>query len=174
MVDYIQYRVDTSQSIQININSYNKFSVQDNFGGGVMMQQQPTSPQDRFVTYLTESSAGSFLFAKLVLDLIERGHLVIKSTSFKVLPVSLAEVFQLECNLKFTSVQAFTKVYDILTVCLASLVPLTVPEIYNAVNALKKEPESNWQDFVARFNMLSGIFCLNLCHLSNILSSETF
>ena len=108
------------------------------------------SPQDRFTSYLTETSGGSFLFAKLVLDLIERGHLVIKSSSFKVLPVSLSEVFQLECNLKFTSVQAFSKVTDILSVCLASLVPLTVPEIYSAVNALKKEPDSNWQDFVSR------------------------
>ena len=102
--------------------------------------------------------AGNFLFAKLVLDLIERGHLVIKSSSFKVLPVSLAEVFQLECNLKFTTVQSFSKVTDILSVCLASLVPLSVLEIYNAVNALKKEPESNWQDFVSRFNMLSGTY----------------
>ena len=102
--------------------------------------------------------AGNFLFANLVLDLIERGHLVIKSSSFKVLPVSLAEVFQLECNLKFTTVQSFSKVTDILSVCLASLVPLSVLEIYNAVNALKKEPESNWQDFVSRFNMLSGTY----------------
>ena len=114
------------------------------------------SPQERFISYLTETSGGSFLFAKLVLDLIERGHLVIKSASFKVLPVSLSEVFQLECNLKFTSIQAFSKVTDILSVCLASLVPLTVPEIYAAINALKKEPDSNWQDFVSRFNMLSG------------------
>lgn len=91
-----------------------------------------------------------------MLDLIERGHLVIKSSSFKVLPVSLSEVFQLECNLKFSSVQAFSKVTDILSVCLASLVPLTVPEIYNGVNALQKEPDCNWPEFVSRFNLLSG------------------
>ena len=82
---------------------------------------------------------------------------MIKSSSFKVLPQSLAEVFQLECNLKFTTIQSFSKVTDILSVCLASLVPLSVPEIYNAVSALKKEPDSNWQDFVTRFNMLSGM-----------------
>ena len=81
---------------------------------------------------------------------------MIKSSSFKVLPQSLAEVFQLECNLKFTTIQSFSKVTDILSVCLASLVPLSVPEIYSAVSALKKEPDSNWQDFVTRFNMLSG------------------
>ncbi len=75
---------------------------------------------------------------------------------FQVLPVSLAEVFQLECNLKFPSVQAFARVSDILSVCLATLTPLTVTEIFNAVNALKAEPEINWQEFVNRFNMLSG------------------
>ena len=111
---------------------------------------------EKFVQFLSETSKGSFLFAKLVLDLIARGHLVIKSGSFKVLPVSLSEVFQLECNLKFPSVQSFAKVTDILSVCLASLVPLSVPEIYAGVSALKNEPESNWQDFVSRFNMLSG------------------
>ena len=97
LVDYVQYRVQTSHSVQVNITpitpQFNKFLPEP-------------SPQDRFVLYLTETSGGSFLFAKLVLDLIERGHLVIKSTSFKVLPVSLSEVFQLECNLKFSSVQA--------------------------------------------------------------------
>ena len=164
LVDYVQYRVETSHSIQVNITPVvshlaNKFLPEP-------------SPQDRFVLYLTETSCGSFLFAKLVLDLIERGHLVIKSTSFKVLPVSLSEVFQLECNLKFSSVQSFSKVQDILSVCLASLVPLSVPQIYAAVNALQKEPEvgvepggrptpgspvsGSWADFVSRFNMLSG------------------
>ncbi len=39
---------------------------------------------DRFVVHLTETSMGNFLFAKLVLELVERGHLVIKSSSFKV------------------------------------------------------------------------------------------
>ena len=38
------------------------------------------SPASRFGQYLTERVHGSYLFAKLVLDLIERGHLVIKST----------------------------------------------------------------------------------------------
>lgn len=142
LMDYIQYRVETSQSIQVNITPVTKF-----FDG---------SPLERFIIHLTETSFGSFLFAKLVLDLIERGHLVIKSSSFKVLPVSLSEVFQLECNLKFASVQAFAKVQDILSVCLASLVPLSVPDIYGAVNALKVEQDSNWQDFVSRFNLLSG------------------
>ena len=150
MIDFVTYRIENSENLQINITPaiINKF--------------MDSNPVDRFILYLSETSQGSFLFAKLVLDLIERGHLVIKSTSFKVLPVSLSEVFQLECNLKFASVQAFAKVQDILSVCLASLVPMTVPEIYNAVNALKKEPDSNWQDFVARFNMLSGFLVSNL------------
>ena len=53
---------------------------------------------------------GCFLYVKMVLDLLERGHLVIKSSSFNVLPLSLAEIFLLEFNLKFPSARAFQKV----------------------------------------------------------------
>ncbi len=150
--DYIQYRIETSAHILANISPVMPSTNQ----ASKLFEAVNNSPQDRFIQYLSETSGGSFLFAKLVLDLIDRGHLVIKSTSFKVLPVSLSEVFQLECNLKFASVQAFAKVQDILSVCLASLVPLTVAEIYRAVNCLKKEPELAWPEFVSRFNMLSG------------------
>ena len=89
--------------------------------------------------YFWPKNLSNFLPLPLKLDnpYYHRGHLVIKSTSFKVLPVSLSEVFQLECNLKFSSVQAFSKVKDILSVCLASLTPLSVPQIYAAVNALQ-------------------------------------
>ena len=106
-----------------------------------------TSPLTQFskinnflwVCWFLAKNLSNFLPLSLKLDNpnYHRGHLVIKSTSFKVLPVSLSEVFQLECNLKFSSVQAFSKVKDILSVCLASLTPLSVPQIYAAVNALQ-------------------------------------
>ena len=71
LVDYIHCRVETSHRIQDNITPVvphlaNKFLPEP-------------SPQDRFVLYLTETSGGSFLFAKLILDLIERYRL----SSFK-------------------------------------------------------------------------------------------
>ena len=90
-------------------------------------------PQARlksFQKYLADTAKGCFLFVKLTLDLIERGHLVLKSSSFNVLPQSLSEVFLLEFNLKFPSLQSFRKVSDILSVVLAALQPLTMPEIH--------------------------------------------
>ena len=45
-------------------------------------------------------AAGCFLYAKLVLDLVERGKIAVKAASFKVVPHSLAEVFQLMFSLK--------------------------------------------------------------------------
>ena len=134
MVDFIVTRMRHSVTIMTNITP---------ISGGKM----DGSPQTRFTQYLTEKAHGSYLFAKLVLDLLERGHLVIKSTSFKVLPVSLAEVFMLEFNLKFPTVQSFHNVADMLAVCLAAIRPMTVTEIFQAVNALAIHGQLTWYNF---------------------------
>ena len=81
LVDYIHCRVETSHRIQDNITPVvphlaNKFLPEP-------------SPQDRFVLYLTETSGGSFLFAKLILDLIERYRL----SSFKGRGTKLARCY---------------------------------------------------------------------------------
>ena len=43
---------------------------------------------------------GCFLYAKLILDLLESGQLVVKSGSYKVIPRTLAEIYQLALNLR--------------------------------------------------------------------------
>ena len=68
------------------------------------------SPEARITQFLVQVARGCFLYVKMVLDLLDRGHLVIKSSSFNVLPLSLAEIFLLEFNLKFPSARAFQKV----------------------------------------------------------------
>ena len=100
--------------------------------------------------------SGSFLFAKLTLDLIERGHLVVKSNSFKVLPVTLSQIFLLNFNLRYPTQSAFEKISPILAVCLAALNPLTLIEIFHSVNALVTEAPLEWNDFLNRFKMLAG------------------
>ena len=83
LVDYIQYRIETSPSIQVNITpvhlvssstsvtATSKFlqhqlsNIQDSAGSTAQM-----GPQERFLQHLTQTSQGNFLFAKLVLDLI--------------------------------------------------------------------------------------------------------
>jgi len=49
------------------------------------------------------------LYIQSVLDLIEHGPLVLKS-NFKVLPVSVGEVFLLQLNIRFQTTRAFEKV----------------------------------------------------------------
>ena len=77
------------------------------------------------------------------------------SSSFKVLPVSLSQVFLLECNLRFSSIKSFEKVADILSICAASLTPMNCNQIFHTINALKPE-KLPWQEFASRFNTLSG------------------
>nr|XP_018912691.1 PREDICTED: protein TANC2 [Bemisia tabaci] len=117
---------------------------------------QGAAGQLRFCQHLLKLTKGSFMFAKLILDLFEKGQLVAKSASYKVLPVTLSEIYLLHCNLRFPSTQSFEKVCGILSVCLAALYPLTLIEIYYSVNALNRSNFVPWDDFLQRFKLLSG------------------
>ncbi|XP_014467333.1 PREDICTED: protein TANC1 isoform X3 [Dinoponera quadriceps] len=121
-----------------------------------------SASQMRFASHLLALAKGSFLFAKLTLDLIESGHLVAKSASYKVLPVSLAQIFQLHFNLRFPTAASFDKVQPLLAVCLATLYPLTLPEIFYSVNSLNTSYFISWEDFLQRFKMLSGFLVKRL------------
>lgn len=141
-MDYISFRVSNSASIQNNLIS-------------------GTTGQFKFCQHLQSSSCGSFIFAKLTLDLLERGHLVAKSQSFKVLPVALAQIYQLHFNLRFPTTSSFEKVADILSVCLAALYPLTILEIYYSVNSLYVDDFLSWEGFLQRFKVTSILICSN-------------
>jgi hypothetical protein len=71
LLDYINFRLSNSPSIQSNVAS-----TSGKLDGG-------SSSQFRFSQHLLGLSRGSFLFAKLTLDLLERGHLVAKSSGYK-------------------------------------------------------------------------------------------
>ena len=94
----------------------------------------------KFKNHLVTIARGCFLYAKLTLDLIEASHLVIKSSGFNVLPKSLSEIFLLELNLRFPTLQSFQKAIDIFSVCLASPRPLIASDIYFSVCALYISP----------------------------------
>ena len=76
-------------------------------------------------SFLTHKSAGCFLYLKLVMDLLEKGNITIR-TSFKNVPQNLSEIYQLAFNLKYCSSQSFVHVGEMLSICLASLQPLTL------------------------------------------------
>ncbi|XP_037136860.1 protein TANC1 isoform X2 [Syngnathus acus] len=138
---YIQYRVGGSKDIMNNISLNGK-------------ADPPTV--GKLSGHLVSRSQGSYLYLKLTLDLFERGHLVIKSSSYKVVPVSLAELYQLQCNMKFMSNSAFERSLPILNVALASLHPMTDEQLFHAVNAGDVRGELPWEDFQQRMDLLSG------------------
>uniref|UniRef100_A0A6P4E397 Protein TANC2 isoform X3 n=1 Tax=Drosophila rhopaloa TaxID=1041015 RepID=A0A6P4E397_DRORH len=152
MLDYIGARLADSPEIRLNIG-----------GGGGQNSQAGGQPQTKFVSHLQSLSRGSMLYAKLILDLIARGQLVIKSSSYKVLPVSLAQIFLLHFNLRFPTARSFEQAAPILNVCLAALYPLTLDEIYYSMEALGHGRESlSWPDFMQRFKLLDGFLIKRL------------
>lgn len=151
MLDYINFRLQNSPSIQSNITSSTTGKLES---GNIA--------QHKFSQHLLHLSQGSFLFAKLTLDLLERGHLVAKSSGYKVLPVNLAQIYLLHFNLRFPTVRSFDKVTHILSVCLAALYPLTLVEIYYSVNSLLVDRFLPWDEFLQRFKLLSGFLVKRL------------
>lgn len=144
MLEYIHLRLQSNTSIQSNVRS------------ALGKQEGNTSSIFKFSHYVLQLAQGSFLFIKLILDLIEKGNLVVKSSNYKVLPVSLAQIFLLQFNLKYPTVQSFDKVTHILSVCLAALYPLTLVEIYYSVNSLLVNTFLPWEEFLQRFSTLSS------------------
>lgn len=104
---------------------------------------------------LVGRSQGSYLYLKLVLDLLEKGHLVIKSSSYKVLPVSLTELYLLQSNIRFPTAAAFERALPVLNVALASLHPLTDEQLFRALNAGSLKGTMEWSDFEQRMEALS-------------------
>ncbi|GLD52065.1 protein TANC1 isoform X1, partial [Lates japonicus] len=137
---YIQYRINGSKDIMNNISLNGK--------------ADPITV-GKLSSHLISRSQGSYLYLKLTLDLFERGHLVIKSASYKVVPVSLAELYQLQCNMKFMTNSAFERSLPILNVALASLHPMTDEQLFQAINASFIQGELQWEDFQQRMELLS-------------------
>ena len=141
---YISYRMAQSSNLLTNITSANHDHCQQD-------------SHSKFSKYLISNSEGSFLFAKLVLDLLQCGQLVLKSSNFRVLPVSLSQIFLLHFNLRFPSLQSYDKVSTILSICLAALYPLTLIEIYYSLNSLLMNDDVvTWPEFVNYIELLSG------------------
>lgn len=140
LTSYIQQRIDHSPDIISNI--------------AINGKADPANIS-KLSSHLIARSQGSYLYLKLTLDLFEKGHLVIKSSSYKVIPVSLSELYLLQCNMKFPSASAFERVLPLLNVALASLHPLTDEQLFRALNAGFMTGELEWEDFQQRMDALS-------------------
>ncbi|XP_034642302.1 protein TANC1 isoform X3 [Trachemys scripta elegans] len=137
---YIQYRINSSQEIINNISLNGKADA---------------AIIGKVSNHLIMKSLGSYLYLKLTLDLFQKGHLVIKSASYKVVPVSLSELYLLQCNMKFMTNSAFERALPVLNVALASLHPMTDDQIFQAINAGQVNGEQDLEDFQQRMEALS-------------------
>nr|XP_055032898.1 protein TANC2 isoform X3 [Misgurnus anguillicaudatus] len=137
---YILHRIHSSAEIQNNISLNGKM---DN------------TSFIKLSSHLKALSQGSLLYLKLTFDLIERGYLVLKSSNYKVVPVSLAEVYLLQCNMRFPTQSSFERALPLLNVALASLHPLTDEQIYQAINSGSLKGTLEWEDFQQRLENLS-------------------
>ncbi|XP_078259970.1 protein TANC1 isoform X3 [Rhinoraja longicauda] len=137
---FIHHRINGSHSILSNI---------------ALSGKTDTVTVNKVTNHLIMRSQGSYLYLKLTLDLFEKGHLVIKSTSYKVVPVSLSELYLLQCNMKFLTQTSFERALPVLNVALASLHPLTDEQIFQTINAGFVKGELEWEDFQQRMEGLS-------------------
>ncbi|CAB1313274.1 unnamed protein product [Coregonus sp. 'balchen'] len=137
---YILHRIHSSPEIQNNISLNGKM---DNTTFG------------KLSAHLKALSQGSYLYLKLTFDLIEKGYLVLKSSSYKVVPVNLVEVYLLQCNMRFPTQSSFERALPLLNVAVASLHPLTDEQIYQAINAGSLQGTLDWEDFTQRVDNLA-------------------
>ncbi|XP_072229322.1 protein TANC2 isoform X3 [Leuresthes tenuis] len=137
---YILHRIHSSPEIQNNISLNGKM---DNTTFG------------KLSAHLKALSQGSYLYLKLTFDLIEKGYLVLKSSSYKVVPVNLAEVYLLQCNMRFPTQSSFERALPLLNVAVASLHPLNDEQIFQAINAGSLQGTLDWEDFQQRVDNLS-------------------
>ncbi|XP_036838780.1 protein TANC1 isoform X3 [Oncorhynchus mykiss] len=142
--DYIQHRVIVSPEIAANVTTPN----------GTVPDPLLLS---KFNTHLASRSQGSFLYLKLTLDLFQSAHLVLKGGNYMVVPVSLAEVYLLQCRAGFEGDRAFERVLPVLNVVLASLHPLPDEQLFRALNAGGVRGEMSWEDFQQRLETLASV-----------------
>ncbi|CAG5898161.1 unnamed protein product [Menidia menidia] len=140
---YLMQRIHSSTEIQSNVSLSNG--------------RLDNTALAKLSSHLKSLSRGSYLYLKLTLDLIERGYLVLKSSSFKVVPVSLAEVYLLQLNMRFPTQSSFQRVVPLLNVSVASLHPLTDQQLFEVVNAGSVSGGTmQWEEFAQRLEQLSS------------------
>ncbi|KAL3987666.1 hypothetical protein ACER0C_014781 [Sarotherodon galilaeus] len=157
---YLMQRIHSSTEIQSNVSLSNG--------------RLDNTALSKLISHLKSLSRGSYLYLKLILDLIEGGYLVLKSSSFKVVPVSLAEVYLLQLNMRFPTQSSFQRVLPLLNVTVASLHPLTDQQLFEVVNAGTLTGGSlQWAEFSQRLEQLSS-FLLRRSDGSRMLNHTSF
>ena len=109
---------------------------------------------EKLTKFLTIKAKGCFLYVKLILDLIDRGTLNLKSSSFKSLPQSLSEIYHLTFSLLFPTAQSFELISQILSIALAVLQPVSLDKLFLIFSALHIKQEIKWNEFQDRYRII--------------------
>ena len=110
---------------------------------------------DKLTKFLTLRAKGCFLYVKLVLELIGRGTLNLKSNSFKSLPQSLSEIFHLMFSILFPCAESYEQVSQILSIALVQLQPVGLDTLYAIFSALHVKCEMSWSMFQDKYGLVS-------------------
>ncbi len=110
----------------------------------------------RLVNLLVQRSHGSFLYPRLVLDQLEAGRLVLKSETLSVIPRDLGEALQLCFSLRFPSAAAYDLVSDLFSICLASVEPLSLEDVYEIYQSRPQQAVS-YAEFFRGYSLVSDI-----------------
>ncbi len=110
----------------------------------------------RLVNILVQRSRGSFLYPRLVLDQLEAGRLVLKSETLSVIPRDLGEALQLCFSLRFPSAAAYDLVSDLFAICLASVEPPSLEDVYEIYQSSPQQAVS-YAEFFRGYSLVSDI-----------------
>ena len=110
---------------------------------------------EKLARFLTLRARGCFLYVKLVLELVERGTLNLKSHSFKSLPQSLSEIYHLAFSIIFPCSESYEQVSQILSIALVQLQPVSMETLFAIFSALHVKSEMNWAMFQDKYGLVS-------------------
>jgi ankyrin repeat protein len=149
--DNITPATTTSQTTNGNFATLNKFDL--NF-------------HNKFVQHIVKLSSSNYLYLKLLLDLIERGNLIIKSSNFNAIPKDFTNLLRLYFNLKFKTSVSYDRLASLLfSVLLTTNKLLKLKELYMlmrpvwrhhvSLNELTEQVNLNLNEFIAPFQLFN-------------------
>ena len=146
---------DGDERLNKDVSDYISSRLQQNKNSSQHKCLSDSSSVDKLTKFLTVRARGCFLYVKLILDLLERGSLILKSNSFKSLPQSLSEVYLLAFNLQFPTSESYEEVAQMFSVALVQLQPVTLDTLYNIFSALHIKPAIKWNHFQDKYQLVA-------------------
>ena len=156
--DYVNFRIGKSIDVQKNILCLN-LSCSNSPSNHATATAFDVNFQNKFTQHLVKLSAGNYLYLRLLMNLIERGMLVIKSANFNAIPKDFSHLLKLYFNLKFKTSLSYDRLASILfSILLCARSPLKLRQIYDLLRPvtlstrlgeLTEQININLSDFLA-------------------------